>query len=83
MARARVYGKDQQCPRCGSNWLPKYGRSRGKQTYRCRPIVVVNVSITSPLSAEHPHRPEGVRELAVDLYTEGSSLEAALGECWG
>ena len=35
MARQRVYRKDQQCPRCGSNWLPKYGKSLGKQTYRC------------------------------------------------
>ena len=26
MARARMYRNDQQCPRCGSNRLPKYGR---------------------------------------------------------
>ena len=35
MARARVYRPDQQCPRCGSNWRPKDGKSPGKQTYRC------------------------------------------------
>ena len=36
MAAARSYRDDLQCPHCGSNWLPKDGRSRGKQTYRCR-----------------------------------------------
>ena len=35
MARARVYRPDQPCPRCGSNGLPKDGKSQGKQTYRC------------------------------------------------
>ena len=33
MAAARSYRDDLQCPHCGSNWLPKDGRSRGK-TYR-------------------------------------------------
>ena len=36
MARARVYRYDLRCPHCGSNWTPKDGHSRGKQTYRCR-----------------------------------------------
>ena len=31
----KAYRDDMQCPRCGSNWLPKAGLSRGKQTYRC------------------------------------------------
>lgn len=31
----RVYRDDLRCPRCGSNRTPKYGHSRGKQTYRC------------------------------------------------
>ena len=71
MARARMYRNDQQCPRCGSNWLPKYGRSRGKQTYRCGQCLYHFTPGT-----ECPHRPEGLKKLAVDLYTEGSSLEA-------
>ena len=79
MARARIYRKDQQCPRCGSNWLPKYGQSRGKQTpyrvrgrlYRCGQCLYHFTP-----GAEHPHQPEEVRKLAVDMYTEGSSLEA-------
>ena len=36
MAAARSYRDDLQRPHCGSNWLPKDGRSRGKQTRRCR-----------------------------------------------
>ena len=71
MSRPRVYRKDQQCPRCGSNWLPKYGRSRGRQTYRCGQCLYHFTP-----GAEHPHQPEGVRRLAVDMYTEGSNLEA-------
>jgi len=36
MAAARSYHDDLQCPHCCSNWLPKDGHSRGKQTCRCR-----------------------------------------------
>ena len=31
----RAYRHDLRCPHCGSNGMPKYGTSRGKQTYRC------------------------------------------------
>ncbi len=34
MARPRAYNHDIRCPHCGSNWTPKDGRSRRKQTYR-------------------------------------------------
>ena len=71
MARPRTYGNDQQCPHCGSNWLPKYGRSWGEQTYRCG----LCLYHFTP-GAEHPHQSEKVRKLAVDLYTEGSNVEA-------
>ena len=37
----RVYRHDLRCPHCGSNWLPKYGCSRGKQTYV---VVIVNIN---------------------------------------
>ncbi len=40
MVRQRAYREDMQCPRCGSNWLPKYGRSRGKQTLSLRSLSV-------------------------------------------
>ena len=31
----RAYRHDLRSPHCGSNWMPKYSTSRGKQTYRC------------------------------------------------
>ena len=71
MARQRVYRDDMQCPRCGSNWLPKYGNSRGKQTYRCGQCLYHFTP-----DAEHPHQSEKVRSLAVDPYTEGLGLSA-------
>ena len=35
MARPRVYRHDAICPKRGSNWGKKDGRSRGKQMYKC------------------------------------------------
>ena len=37
MVAARSYRDDLQCSHCGSNRLPKDGRSRGKQTYPFTP----------------------------------------------
>ena len=34
MARPRVYRHDALCPKCGSNWVKKEGRARGKQIYK-------------------------------------------------
>ena len=36
MSRPRAYRHHMRCSRCGSNWVVKDGRPRGKQTYRCR-----------------------------------------------
>ena len=71
MAQPRVYRDGMQCPRCGSNWLPKYGRSRGKQTYRCRQCLYHFIP-----DSKHPHQPERVKNLAVAMYAEGNSIEA-------
>ena len=71
MAQPRVYRDEMQCPRCGSNWLPKYGRSRGKQTCRCGQCLYHFIP-----ESEHPHQPERVRSMAVAMYAEGSSIEA-------
>ena len=60
-----------QCTRCGSNWLPKYGRSGGKQTYRCGQCLY-----HFTLGTEHPHQPERVKAQAVSMYSEGSSIAA-------
>ena len=34
MSRPRTYRHHMRCPHCGSNWVVKDGRPRGKQTYR-------------------------------------------------
>ena len=34
MAKPRVYRHDAICPKCGSNWVKKDGRSRGEQMYK-------------------------------------------------
>ena len=67
----RAYRHDLRCPHCGSNWMPKYGTSRGKQTYRCG-------------DCKHRYTPEGnrhyyseaVKSQAVSMYPVGSSLSA-------
>ena len=41
MARA-VYRKDQQCPRCGSNWLPKYTIS-GEADLPLRSMTILSI----------------------------------------
>ena len=60
-----------QCPSCGSNWLPKYGRSRGKQTYRCGQCLYHFIPNT-----KRPHASEKVKSLALELYVEGLGLSA-------
>ena len=67
----RAYRHDLRCPHCGSNWMPKYGTSRGKQTYRCG-------------DCKHRYTPEGnrhyyseqVKSQAARMYLEGSSISA-------
>ena len=71
MAGARAYRHDLRCPHCGSNWLPKAGLSRGKQTYRCG-------------DCAYRFTPDGNRsyysaqtiDRAMDMYAEGSSISA-------
>ena len=71
MVRKRVYRDDMQCPRCGSNWLPKYGNSRGRQTYRCGQCLYHFIP-----EGQRPHQSERVKSLAVDLYAEGLGISA-------
>ena len=71
MVRARVYRHDVRCPDCGSNWMRKVGFSNGKQRYCCG-------------DCQRRYLPEGayrrpgveVKERALAMYTEGSSLSA-------
>ena len=71
MAAARSYRDDLQCPHCGSNWLPKDGRSRGKQTYRSR---LCHYRFT-PDGNRHYYS-EQIKEQAFDLYGEGMAVAA-------
>ena len=72
MAKQRVYRHDIRCPRCGSNWMPKDGVSRGRQVYACG-------------DCKHRHVPGGrfrrfsdaEKDTAIAMYTDGSSLSAA------
>ena len=67
----RAYRDDMQCPHCGSNWLPKAGLSRGKQTYRCGECL-------------HRFTPDGnrsyyseeIKRQAIAMYTEGMGYAA-------
>ena len=70
MSRPRSYRHDHRCPDCGSNWVVKYGHSRGKQTYRCQDCV----HRFSP-SAKRRVYPEKVRQQAVSMYCEGNGVE--------
>ena len=85
MAAVRSYRDDLQRPHCGSNRLPKDGRSRGKQTCRCR---LCHYRFT-PDGNRHYYT-EQVKEQAIDMYGEGMAiaaisrvLEVKLGTVYG
>ncbi len=56
-----------QCPRCGADRLPQYGRYRGRQTYRCDQRRYHFVP-----EAGRPRQPEQLKAQSVALYAEGS-----------
>ncbi len=61
-----------QCPRCGSNRLPQYGRFLGQQTYRYGQCHYHFAPGTG-----RPHQPEQLKARAAALYAEGSSKAAS------
>ena len=71
MARPRAYRHDFRCPHCGSNWTPKDGHSRGKQTYRCREC---HYRFT-PEGNRHYYS-EAVKSQALEMYQEGAGITA-------
>ena len=71
MARPRTYRHDLRRPHCGSNWLPRYGRSQGKQTYRCG-----GCRCHFTPEGNRVFRPEALKAQAIAMYCEGSSLRA-------
>ena len=72
MAGQRACRHDMRCPHCGSNWMPKAGRSRGKQTYRCGDCKYRYPRRQPPLYSSK------VIERALAMYAEGASV-AAIG----
>ena len=62
-----------RCPHCGSNRMPKDGRSRGKQTYRCGDCKYRR----APDGSRHFYSSK-VIDQALAMYAEGASV-AAIG----
>ena len=71
MARARAYRHDVRCPHCGSNWMAKYGKSNGKQTYMCQECY----HRYTPAGKQHKY-PEAVKRQAIQMYCEGNGVSA-------
>ena len=71
MSRPRVYRHDVRCPDCGSNWMRKDGRNGERQRYRCGDCG----RRCQPGGAYRRPGPR-VKEQAVQMYVEGSSLSA-------
>ena len=71
MARPRAYNHDVRCPHCGSNWTPKDGHSKGKQTYRCGDCLYR----FTPDGNRHYYPEKTIRQ-ALSMYSEGGSVSA-------
>ena len=67
----RAYRHDLRCPYCGSNWLPKYGRSKGRQSYRCGDFLYKFAP-----GGNRSYFSEAVKSQAVEMYCEGSAIAA-------
>ena len=58
-------------PHCASNWLPKYGRSNGRQSYRCEDCFYKFTP-----GGNRSYYSEAVKKQAVEMYCEGSAVAA-------
>ena len=67
----RAYRHDLRCPHCGSNWLPKYGTHRGRQSYRCGDC---HYKFTP--GGNRSYYPHKTIRQALDMYCEGASISA-------
>ena len=47
MARPRPYRHDQRCPHCGSSWVVKYDKSRGKRRIGVRSAYIGSALLRS------------------------------------
>ena len=71
MVRARTYRHDVRCPECCSNWVRKYGRVKGRQSYSCGDCGRRRLA-----SASYRRPREATKAQAIEMYVEGSSLSA-------
>jgi len=70
--RPRKYTHKYRCPECGSNWCVKNGKSRdGKQRYLCK-----ECGRNFTIGAERLKKPESLKEQALKMIAEGSSISA-------
>ena len=72
MARERAYRHAIRCWRCGSNWMPKDGHTRGRQVHKCG-----DCKRKRTADAERPRFQEQVKLQAVQMRIEGGSISAA------
>ena len=72
MARERSYRRDIRCRRCGSNWMPKDGHTRGRQMYKRGDCKRKHTA-----DAARPRFPEQTKRQAVQMRIEGASISAA------
>ena len=71
MGKPRSYRHNLRCPYCGSNWLPKAQRSKGKQTYRCG-----DCRYRFTPDGNRHYYSEKVKRQVLSMYAEGSSISA-------
>ena len=71
MGRKRIYRHDIRCPECGSNWIVKNGKQKGKQTFLCK-----DCHRRFTPSAERIHHPRSKKEQAIKMFCEGTSMRA-------
>ena len=71
MSRPRAYRHHMCRSHCGSNWVVKDGRPRGKQTYRCR-----ERHYRFTRDDNRSHYSEQVKRDALSMYCEGMSVSA-------
>jgi len=68
---SKVYRHDIRCIECGSNWVVKNGKQKGKQTYLCRDC---NRRFTP--EAQRVHHPKDKKQQAISMFCEGMPITA-------
>ena len=72
MARERAYRHDIRCRHCGSNWMLKDGRTRGRQVYKRGDCKRKHTADAARLRF-----PEQTKRQAVQMRIEGASISVA------